>query len=210
MRAVKRYLPVVVSAALLAAAVGATADTDETTPPGQDVPQVTEIQPQAREAMEVLDRARGEGDALPRAVAAPMDDQADFGMNPDLSRLSVGNATNSVYVVPAHDHVCVTLTVGDGADLVCPPTADIASGRAAPATVTLANGDVAIYGAVPDGVGSVEIQTGSGTSTRVAAENNVYYSVVPAGTRLRTVAYSGPGGLVEFPIVDPSAVLRAG
>jgi hypothetical protein len=209
MASIKRYLPfAAIAAVLLVASVGAVADPDESNPPGDGVPQVTEIEPEAREAMDVLDESRGAEDALPAQVAAPMDAQADFGMNPDLSRLSVGNATSSVYVVPADDHVCVTLTVGEGANLVCPPTADIASGRAAPATVVLTTGDIAVYGAIPDGVESVEVHTGTSTSTRVAAEGNVYYTVAPAGTRLRKVTYDGPEGVVEFPIFDPSAVAR--
>ena len=208
MTMLKRHLPLAtIAVAMLALSVGAIAATDENNPRGAGVPQITEIEPQARAAMAVLDRARGGGDALPTNLASKMDAHADFGMNPGLSRRSIGNMSNSVYVVPANDHVCAVLTVGEGANVSCPTTEDIAAGQAAAATVVLETGDVAIYGTAPDGAGSVAVQTGTTTSAAVASEGNAYYTVVPAGTPLRTVEYTGPSGTVEFPIYDPSLIL---
>jgi hypothetical protein len=129
-------------------------------------------------------------------------------MNPNLSRVSVGNATSSLYVIPARGRVCAALTVGEGANVSCPPTADIADGRATPATVVVETGDIAIYGIVPDGVESVSVQTATTESTAVRTQGNGYYTVVPAGTPLRTVSYSGPSGSVEFPIYDPTLVME--
>ena len=82
------------------------------------------------------------------------------------------------------------------------------NGRAAPATVVIETGDIAIYGVVPDGVESVSVQTGTTESTAVRTEDNGYYTVVPAGTPLRTVGYTGPSGSVEFPIYDPTLVME--
>jgi hypothetical protein len=132
---------------------------------------------------------------------------APFGMNPGLSRLAIGNATNSVYVIPASGRICASLTVGEGANLICPSTDDVAGGKAAPATVTIETGGIAIYGIVPDGVESVTVRTAD-SSSDVATERNAYYTVVPRGTALRTVGYDGPSGQVEFPAHDPSAVFE--
>jgi hypothetical protein len=207
MAMLREYLLVaVVAVVLFAASVGAVAETDESNPRGTGMPQISEIEPEAREAMAVLDRDRGEGDALPADLARKIDVHADFGMNPGLSRLSIGNLSHSVYVVPAAGHVCVVLTLGEGANLSCPTTEAIAAGQAAAATVVVETGDMAIYGLVPNGVGSVAVRTGTSESTDVEASNNSYYTVVPAGTPLRTIGYTGPSGPVEFPIYDPSLV----
>ncbi|HEX2070905.1 MAG TPA: hypothetical protein VHF90_04575 [Thermoleophilaceae bacterium] len=203
----KNYiLLVVVAACLLLASVGATADPDESNSPGAGVQQVTETEAEVRAAMAVFDRQRGSGDALSEWLAGKLDAAAEFGMNPALSRLSIGNATNSLYAVPARGHVCAVLTVGEGASVSCPPTGDVAAGRSAPSTVALATGDVAIYGIVPNAVESVSVQTGPSESTKVDVEGNAYYTVVSAGTPLKTVRYAGPSGSVEFPIYDPQLV----
>jgi hypothetical protein len=211
MTMLKRYLPpVAIVAGLLAmTAVGAIAGGDSTNPPSAGVPRVETIQPDAREAMAVFERGRDAVDALPSDVAGRMDANPDFGLNPSLSRLAIGNATSSVYVIPARDHVCASLTVGEGATLICPSTDEIASGRSAPATVVLTTRDIGIYGIVPDGVESVSVDAGS-ESIRVATDDNAYYTVVPAGTALGKVGYAGPSGPVEFAIQDPSALGRAG
>jgi hypothetical protein len=209
MAMLKRYLPfALVAVVLLSISVGAIADTDETNPPSAGVSQIREVEPEAKEAMAVFERSRGSADALRDYLATKMDAHADFGMNPALSRVSVGNATSSLYVIPARGHVCATLTVGEGADVTCPSTEDIAAGRAAPATVVLGTGDIAVYGLVPDGVGSVSVQTGKADSTTVETQGNGYYTVIPAGTPLRTVRYTGPSGRAEFPIYDPSLIMK--
>lgn len=207
MRMLRRNVPLTLLTAATLVAVSATAIAtgDESNPPSDGPSQITEIEPEAREAMAVLDRDRTAGDALPEALATKMDEHSDFGMNPNLSRLSIGNMTNSVYVIPANGHVCASLTVGDGANLTCPPTGDIAAGKVGAATVTLETGGIGIYGLVPDGVESVSVQTATSESTGVATEDNAYYTVVPAGTPIRTLRYTGPSGPVEFPIYDPAS-----
>lgn len=205
----KRYLPVFLAVLLLAvASVGAFAASDRTDPPSAGLSQVTTVQADTEEAMAVLEEPRASSDRLPVSLARQIDERATFGMNPDLSRLSIANATNSVYVIPARDHVCVSLTVGDGADLSCPSTDDVANGRAAPATVTLETGGIGIYGIVPDGVDSVSVQTGTSDSEVVATDGNTYYTVVAPGTALRSLSYDGPSGTVEFPIYDPSQAIE--
>lgn len=209
MAMLKRHLPVaLIAVGLLAVgSVGAIADGDDSNPPSGETAQIDSIEPAAKEALDVLHESRGAGDALPTDVAGRMGEDAAYGMNPELSRLSIGNATSSVYVVPARGHVCASLTVGEGANISCPSTADIADGKVGAATVILDTRDIAIYGIVPDGVESVLVQTGDSSSTEIVTEDNAYYTVVPAGTALRTVSYVGPSGPVEFPIYDPSLAL---
>ena len=206
MRMLRRHLPLTLLAIASLVAVSATAIAtgDESNPPSDAPSQITEIEPEAKEAMAVLNRDRTAGDALPAALATKMDEHSDFGMTPGLSRLAIGNMTNSVYVIPANGHVCASLTVGDGANLTCPPAGDVAAGTASAATVTLETGGIGIYGLVPDGVESISVQTATSEAIHVATENNAFYTVVPAGTPLRTLRYTGPSGPVEFPIYDPA------
>lgn len=200
----KSLTTVVVVGGLLAVASVGIASRDDSNPPGSDVAQVAAIEPEAKDALAVLETTRTSVDALPGDVTEYVDEQPDFGMNPDLSRLSIGNTTNSVYVIPARDHVCASLTVGQGANFNCRSTEELADGEAGPATVTVEGNGIAIYGLVPDGVESVAVGTGVSESTDVPVENNAYYTVVPGGTPVRTVSYEGPSGPVEFPIYDPA------
>ncbi len=202
----KLYLPLGVVTALVAvAATGAVAGDDESNPPSKGHAQVEVVELAAAQALSVLTESRSATDSLPPELAARMDRHAPFGMNPALSRVAIGNATNSVYVIPASEHVCAVLTMGEGANLSCPTTEDVASGDAAPTTVGLEGRDIAIYGLVPDGVDSVSVRTAA-SSIAVETERNAYYAVLPAGTALRTVAYDGPGGPAEFTVHDPSAI----
>jgi len=210
MRALERSsLLVVVLISSAAVSVAAIADGDGNNPPGAEANQIVAIEPEAKEALSVLEGSRTPVDALPADVTHVMDVHSDYGMNPALSRLSIGNATHSVYVIPADDHVCASFTVGEGANITCPPVADVANGQAGPATVGLADNDIAIYGIVPDGVDSISVQTGTHDSTELSVQDNAYYTVVEAGTPLRTVSYVGPSGPVEFPIYDPTLALSA-
>jgi hypothetical protein len=193
---------------LAAGSVVAIAGDDENNPPSADVDRVTTIEPEAKEALDILNRGRVPSDALPEELAARMKEKSDFGMNPDLSRRAIVNITNSVYVVPARDHICASLTDGQGATVICPPTDDVVKGKVGAATAVLETGDIGIYGILPDGVAGVSVQIGASGSIDVAAEQNAYYTVVPAGTRLRTVRYVGPSGPVEFPIYNPALAME--
>ncbi len=199
---------ILVTISLCFIAVGAIAADDESGPPGADDARISAIEPDAKEALDVLDQRRVVGDALPEDLTERMDENANYGMNPDLSRLSIANATHSVYVLPANDRVCAALTIGEGANLSCRSTGEVADGEAGAATVLVSTG-IAVYGLVPDGVESVSVQTGTDESTLLDVENNAYYTVVPAGTALRMVRYVGPSGPVEFPIYDPVQALEA-
>jgi hypothetical protein len=206
MTMLKRYLPLAAIAAFLSiVAVGAIASGYGDDPPGSDVEQIAAIESEASEAMAVLATARDGGDALPAELAEGLDERARFGMNPDLSRRSIANMTNSLYAVPASGHVCAVLTLGDGANGICPSTAEIAAGEAPPATVVLDTGDIGIYGLVPDGVESVSVEIDGAEPEEAQVEGNGYYAVVDAETAIETVSYDGPGGPVEFPIYDPAA-----
>jgi hypothetical protein len=127
-------------------------------------------------------------------------------MNPDLSRALIETISHSVYVIPAQDHICSSLTLGDGANLSCAETADVAAGVAGPTTVTLPTGAIGIYGIVPDGVDAVTVETRQSNSAIVSTENNAYFTAVPGGTPLQTLSYTGPSGGVEFALYDPAAV----
>jgi len=209
MRLLKRNIPITaaVLVAIAAMAVAAVAQSNESSP-GDGFTQVTTIEEAAQDAMAVLETTRTSSDALPTEVAASMDENAKFGMNPDLSRESIETLSSSVYIIPADDHVCTSLTVGDGANISCLETSDVAAGEAGPATVTLPAGGIAIYGIVPDGVSSVTVETGTSTSTPVYTEDNAYFTAVPEGTALRTLSYTGPSGVVEFPLHDPALVFE--
>ncbi len=210
MRMSKRYSALTATVLLLAVGTaGAVAAGDDSNPPSVGHERVQAVDSGAAAAVGLLEEQRTSTDGMPRQVAARMAAHAPFGVNPDLSRLAIGNATNSVYVIPARGRVCASLTVGEGANLICPSTDDVAKGRSAPATVTLETGGIAIYGIVPDGVKSVTVRT-AGSSADVAIERNAYYTVVPPGTALRTVGYDGPSGQVEFPVHDPSAAFEEG
>lgn len=206
----KRYSAITVTALLLAVGTaGAVAAGDDNTAPSKGYERVQAVDPGAAAAVGLLREQRTSADEMPGQVAARMTANAPFGVNPGLSRLAIGNATNSVYVIPASGRVCASLTVGEGANLICPSTGDVAGGRAAPATVTIETGGIAIYGIVPDGVESVTVRMAD-SSTEVGTERNAYYTVVPQGTALRAVGYDGPSGPVEFPAHDPSAAIEGG
>lgn len=200
----KAGITVMLLAALAATSVAAIADDDNGARPGAGTAQVTSIQPAAKQAMALLGRERTAVDTISNDLASNIDARPDFGMNPSLSRLAIGNASSSVYVIPADGHVCAALTVGAGGSSSCSPTERVADGKAGPTTVTLENGGIAIYGVVPNGVERIAVGAGRGESVEVGVTNNAYYTVLPAGTPLHQLGYTGPSGPVAFPIYDPA------
>lgn len=203
----KRSLALLLTAiGALAFVVQASASDDDGGRPSRGFAGIESIEERAVAALSVLSVPRRATDALPADLARRMGADAPFGMNPALSRRALGNATHSVFVLPARDHVCVSLTVGEGANLSCPTTDDVTAGLAGPATVGLDRG-VAVYGLVPNGVESVSVDTGVG-QTRVETSSNAYYTVVPDGTPLRHLRYAGPSGPVEFRIHDPAGAFE--
>lgn len=207
MRKLDLRLGAIVCAVVLVGAVAAVAQEGDGGPasPGGDVVQVTTVESTARQAASVLERSRQGGDALPGDVAERIDSEPRFGMNPALARRAIASPSNSLYLVPANGHVCAALTVGEGANLSCPETTDLAAGQASAATVLLPGGAIAIYGLVPDGVDAVTVETGYPDLDTAPVVDNAYLAVVPSGTELGAVAYTGPSGDVRFPIYDPSA-----
>jgi hypothetical protein len=167
-----------------------------------EAPQVTAIEPEAQDAASVLEEPRVASDAIPDPVADELDEHPTFGMNPGLSRLAIGSASNSVYLLPADGHVCSAVTAGDGAHIGCVETSDLAAGHSGPGLVSQ-GGVVVIYGLVPDGVESVTVETESGSQS-VAVDGNAYLAAVEAGTANGSVSYSGQSGEASFPIYDPT------
>jgi hypothetical protein len=206
MKNLKRNTPIAAAAFALIAvtAVAAVAQGGGEASPSEGAVQVTTIEAEAQEAMAVLDTPRTSSDAMPAEVAESIDEDAQFGIDPDLSRESIATLSNSLYVVPGNDHVCASLTLGDGANISCLETSDVAAGVAGPTTVSLPAGVIGIYGVVPDGVTSVTVETGVSSSSSVAVEDNAYFTALPAGTVLRGLSYTGPSGVVQFPLHDPA------
>jgi len=203
-------LSIFVTVCALAVAGTAIAQGDEESPPGDGMQPITAIEPDAAAVLAVLDRPRASSDALPVQTAGRLAEHAKFGMNPELSRLAIGQATNSLYLIPATEHVCVALTIGDGVGMTCPATDAIASGQAGPVVGTInEGGTIAILGLVPDGVESVTVREGEsgGEITVLETTNNAYYTVVDAGASLHSVSYNGPSGEVAWPIHSPSSVV---
>lgn len=196
-------------ATMLAFAALAQGQDDTTTAPYDGFGQATSIEAEAKAAAAILRRDRAAGDAIRAELAERIDADADFGMNPALSRRAIGGVANSLYLLPATGHVCAALTVADGLTLSCVQTDRFAAGEVGPGTVLLPDGPVAVWGVVPDGVDSVALEAGPESRT-VEVTANGYLAVVPAGTPLESVSYTGPSGTVEYAIQDPSASESAG
>lgn len=203
----KRYISTVLIAAAVAAAL-AVAAVAENGPvsenPDSGLVQVAETPPEAVVAASVLGTARDAGDHLPDRLAEVLDRQAQFGMNPALSRLAVGETLHSVFLVPGNGHVCGVLTIGEGASTTCSKSAELTAGTAGPATATVDGGAIAVWGMVPDGVEEVSVAAGP-ESLEVETGENGYLAVLPAGAPVESVSYAGPEGPVEFAIRDPAA-----
>lgn len=206
-------MPRMLSAAAIVAvlvgllAVTAGASRDGGNPPGRGFERVGAPDSVAASALSVMQRPREQGDELPDGVAREMGDHALFGVNPDLSRRATGNATNSVYVVPANGHVCLSVTINEGARLSCTPSGRIAAGIVGGGTIGISDELIAVYGIVPDGVDSVTVHA-RGLDRGVDVESNVYYAVVPADTPLQSLSYSGPSGRFSSPLSNPRLVFE--
>jgi hypothetical protein len=204
----KRNIQLVVAVCALVAltAVAAVAQVgDEPDLPGEGIAPVTAVEPAAKSAASLLARSREQGDALPSDLAERMNEHGRFGVNPGLSRRAIAGLSSSVYVLPGRGYVCSALTVGDGANMGCAETEDLAAGEAGASTVLLPGGAIAVYGIVPDGVDSVTVETDQPGSGAAKVVSNAFLHVVPRGTKLSQVRYSGPSGEVAYPIYDPSA-----
>jgi hypothetical protein len=205
MSMIKKALPAAVTVVgLLTIASVGVANRDESVPQGMDAQRVERVEPEAADTMSVLRTTRDAVDAMPDDLARRASKLGGFGMNPYLSRLAIANTVNSLYVVPARDHICASLTVGQGANYSCRSTDDLAAGKVGAATVLVEGGGIGIYGMVPDGVDSVYVQTGRPQRVEVQVEDNAYFTVLPAGTPIQAMGYVGPSGPVEFDIYDPA------
>lgn len=203
-------LGVVVCGAFALIAITAIADQGGSVAPGDGVEQVTEVEPEAEEAVSLLEEQRSAADVVPAEVAEMVEEKVDFGTNADLARLAVGNVSHEVFVVPGRDRVCLAFTIEDGASFNCPSTDDIAAGKAGPTTIALAGGTTGVFGIVPDGVETVALYTDGPGVINVPIDDNVYYTAVPAGVMVQRLDYTGPGGPVQFNLTDPRAAFEEG
>lgn len=179
-------------------------ESEEAVSPSSDPVDITVIQEEASEAMDVLDEERTPSDILPSGMDEALDERLGYGTNPDLTRRSIANLTSSVYVIPGNDYVCFALTADGGASGSCVETDELAAGNAGPSTASLEGEDIAVYGIVPDGTDSITVETGVSDADVVEVEGNAYYVVFPADTPMREVHYTGPSGTVNYPISDPA------
>lgn len=205
MAMLKRNLTIALIAAALVAvtAVAAVAQGGDERP-GDGYAQATAIEQAASNAASILETTRTSGDEIDSELADKIDEVAGFGVDTDLSRRAIASISNSVYLLPGTGYVCAALTVAEGATLTCAETPDLAAGEVGPGTVSLPGGAIAVWGIVPDGVDSVEVDAGV-DSTEVDTEGNAYLAVVPDGAEVATATYTGPSGEMEYDIYDPSA-----
>ena len=199
---------ILIAVLALAAVAGtalATGGGDREHPPtlAQGAELATAIPEDAPDAAATLATVRDQGDVIPEHLAEPLRRRAAFGANPDLSRRTVAQTTQSAYIVAGHDHVCLVLTNTEtaGWNIICPTTQDLTAGRAGPLTVGLPDGALAVAGLVPDGIDTVHVS--DGTDQTIPVENNTYYRVFPADQTPRTLTYDGPDGPVDWDLTNP-------
>jgi len=190
-------------AAVAATAVATGGDGDRPPTLAEGAELATTISQDAKDAAATLASARVDGDVIPNHLAEPLRRRAAFGANPELSRLAVAQASQSLYLVPGHDHVCLVLTNTEagGWTIVCPTTQDLAAGRAGPMTVGLPGGALAVAGLVPDGIDTVHVRDGAAQT--VPVENNTYYRVFADSETPKTLSYTGPDGPVTWKLANP-------
>jgi hypothetical protein len=199
-----KLLSIVLGVVLMMTVGAAAFADDEESAPGGGIPQAIAIESTASDALSVLDDPQVPSDGMPVEIAAALDERAGFGMNPDLSRRSIGGVPYSLYVIPANGYVCSSLTDSQGATTSCAATDDVASGQTGPATQSLDDATIGVFGVVPDGVEQVMIRTGQANEDVVPVENNAYFVAYSAGTVMHGLSYVGPSGEVEYPLVDPA------
>lgn len=204
MAMLKRNLTIALIVAALVAVTAVAAIAQGGSRPGDGYTQATAIEQAASDAASILETTRTSGDEIDSELADKIDEVAGFGVNTDLSRRAIASISNSVYLLPGTGYVCAALTVAEGATLTCAETPDLTAGEVGPGTVSLPGGAIAIWGIVPDGVDSVDIDAGV-DSTEVGTEGNAYLAVVPEGAEVATATYTGPSGEMEYDIHDPSA-----
>lgn len=186
----KTRIATAVTAASIAAIVGAGAAISQDQPPpaatpappptpAGDVqgPQSTSrpitqaVEPGAARVFGVLRRAQGPGDAVPAEAARVIGegDAAFFGANPRLARFAQRTASASLYLVPANGHVCLVSVTAAGSGMTCSSVDQAAAGYLIQTERVGAEG-VRVQGVMPDGVEKVKV-TGNRDSEGVVQGN---------------------------------------
>jgi hypothetical protein len=153
--------------------------------PRSKVPQEAQFSAAARtpaETLRALSRdfsvLRRHHRARDRIAARAIDpvERSVFGVDPALSLRVLARGT-PLYFVPGRSHVCLLTQAGAGG---CNPSANVYGG----ALTTLEEGDpvpagkVRLFGALPDGVKSVRVALGHGSSVTAPVRHNVWLVVV--------------------------------
>jgi len=121
------------------------------------------VQAAQKAAFSVLERPQDSGDPVFTTQAGP------FGANLKLAR-SVDTPEGDVRVVPGNGAVCLRAEDDSGHGYACGPTELVEDGVLMVAMHEV-NGDVTVYGLVPDDAGDVSLTTPDGTETLDVTDN---------------------------------------
>ena len=121
------------------------------------------VQVAQKEAFSVLARPQHKGEAIDTTQAGP------FGTNLQLAR-SVETSEGDVLVLPGDGVVCLRAEDENGYGYACGPT-DLVEDGVLMLAMHQDDGDVLVYGLVPDDAGDVELTTPDGTETLDVTDN---------------------------------------
>lgn len=146
----------------------------------------------------VLRRPAVGDDQLPEDARALLDhmhfaeaDPAQAIQYQDARRVYDG-AGQEVFLVPAGDHVCSTISNTFGVHSLCAAVDMIASGEHLPYSVQNTGHGQSVVGIAPDGVSDVSVTLGDGTHERIAVKSNVF--VIDTDASLESVQWTDPAG----------------
>lgn len=166
-----------------------------------------------RETLSGLRTARGDEDQLPPSALRQIREEGPQTAEPGKAREALVHDPWRVFLTPADDAVCLSLTDSSGGSSTnCLGRADIATGVGAPSAVLsgcegvpppMGKGpvcdQVSLYGFVPDGVERVTANVANGSGPSVEVHNNVYVLEVAAAQKPMSVSYSDGKTRVEQP-----------
>jgi hypothetical protein len=153
-----------------------TATEENSGSPGPAPKRASTFDPAVERAFHRLGSARTPDDALPNAdrVSALL---ARVGGNPNASRLLRVTRSDRYFLVPGQGNVCIVAGTGLTG---CLPNEEAAGGQfIGTVECSTPQGDIRIYGVVPDGVEEVALVARTGSRDAAAVESNMYEFVVP-------------------------------
>lgn len=172
----------------------------DTTAPEPSVPLAQSLDPKAEQGFAILREGQA-ASKIPAAVNTPSVAQR-FGTNPSLARSALASDGTRLYAVPGNGALCIA-TQGSA---VCGSVDQAFAGATLVVELcspSLAPGDVAISGIMPDGVAEVTVASASSGKT-VPVVTSVYHVEVP-GDRVLTLAWQDAAGQSHAePIPVPS------